>query len=90
MRFMVIERFRGGDPKPIGERFRREGRLLPDGVTYETSWIDPSGMRCFQLMDAPDRDLLDAWITLWEDLIDFEVIEIVEPAKFWAHFSGEA
>jgi len=29
MLFMVIERFKGGNPKPIGERFRRDGRMLP-------------------------------------------------------------
>src|ERR1700761_3997858 len=38
MPFMVIERFRDGDPAPIGERFRRDGRMLPPGVVYETSW----------------------------------------------------
>jgi len=32
MLFMVIERFKHGDPKPIGERFRRGGRMLPEGV----------------------------------------------------------
>ena len=81
---MVIERFRDGDPAPIGERFRRDGRMLPPGVVYETSWIDSIGMRCFQLMSAPDRVSLDPWIARWRDLIDFEVIEVVDPARFWA------
>jgi hypothetical protein len=80
---MVIERFKAGDPKPVGERFRREGRMLPDGVSYEASWIDPVGMRCFQLMDAPERDRLTAWIARWDDLIDFDVVEVVDPAEFW-------
>jgi L-amino acid N-acyltransferase YncA/putative methionine-R-sulfoxide reductase with GAF domain len=88
MRLMVIERFRDGDPTPIGERFRRAGRMLPDGVTYEASWIDPAGMRCFQLMDAPRRELLDAWLARWEDLVDFEVVEVVEPDGFWAAVEG--
>jgi L-amino acid N-acyltransferase YncA len=85
MRFMVIERFRGGDPAPVGERFRREGRMLPDGVTYEASWIDPAGTRCFQLMEAPSRDALDAWMARWSDLVDFEAGEVVDPAVFWAN-----
>jgi hypothetical protein len=29
MLFMVIERFKQGDPQPIGERFARQGRMLP-------------------------------------------------------------
>ncbi len=32
MLFMVIERFRNKDPKPIGERFKRRGRMMPEGV----------------------------------------------------------
>ncbi|HEX3463053.1 MAG TPA: GNAT family N-acetyltransferase [Candidatus Elarobacter sp.] len=84
MRFMVIERFRGGDPAPVGERFGRQGRMLPDGVRYDGSWIDPAGMRCFQLMDAPSRDALNAWIVRWNDIVDFEVIEVVDPSAFWS------
>jgi len=83
MRFMVIERFRGGDPAPVGARFRREGRMLPDGVVYETSWIDAAGARCFQIMSAPDRAALDPWLAVWNDLIEFDVIEVVEPSAFW-------
>ncbi len=80
---MVVERFRDGDPTPVAERFRRDGRMLPDGVVYEASWIDPAGMRCFQVMTAPDRAALDPWLARWSDIVDFEVIEIVDPAEFW-------
>jgi L-amino acid N-acyltransferase YncA/putative methionine-R-sulfoxide reductase with GAF domain len=85
---MVIERFRDGDPDPVGERFRARGRMLPDGVTYAGSWIDPAAMRCFQLVDAPGRALVDAWIMNWHDIVDFDVVEVVEPAAFWASRSG--
>ncbi len=84
MRFMVIEHFRNGDPKPVGERFRRQGRMLPNGVTYEASWIDPVGMRCFQLVNAPERDRLNGWIASWDDIVDFEVVAVIEPAEFWS------
>ena len=30
MLFMVIEHFKNGDPKPVGERFRQRGRMMPD------------------------------------------------------------
>ena len=42
MLFMVIEHFKDGDPKPILERFVRDGRMLPEGVVYHASWIDPA------------------------------------------------
>jgi len=34
MLFMVIERFKGRDPKAIYRRLRDEGRRTPDGLTY--------------------------------------------------------
>jgi len=53
MLFMVIERFKQGDAKPIGERFREKGRMLPEGVIYHASWVDSTATRCFQVMEAP-------------------------------------
>jgi hypothetical protein len=38
--FMVIERFNHGEAEPVGERFRREERILPEGVTYHAGWED--------------------------------------------------
>jgi len=84
MLFMVIERFKDGDPKPAGERFQRLGRLLPDGVVYQVSWLEPDGKRCFQVMEAPNAELLNVWIARWNDLVDFEVVPIVTSAEFWA------
>jgi hypothetical protein len=84
MLFMVIERFKQGDASQIGERFRRDGRLLPEGVLYHASWIDSGGPRCFQVMEAPDRLALDAWVHRWDDLIDFEIVPVLTSADFWA------
>jgi len=84
MLFMVIERFKRGDPRPIGERFKQKGRMMPEGVTYHASWLDPEAMRCFQVMEAADRQSLDVWIARWDDLVDFEVVLVVTSAEFWA------
>ena len=32
MLFMVIERFRHGKPRLVGERFTLSGRMLPEGA----------------------------------------------------------
>jgi hypothetical protein len=52
MLFMVIEYFKNDDPKPVGERFRQSGRMLPEGVIYLASWIDAPNSRCFQIMGS--------------------------------------
>ena len=82
--FMVIERFKNADPAPVGERFARHGRMMPDGVSYGGSWVEPEGGRCFQVMEAPDRTTLDVWIVRWSDLVDFEVVPVVTSQEFWA------
>jgi len=83
MIFMVIEHFKYG-PVPVGERFQLRGRMLPDGLEFRASWVDSAGMRCFQVMEAGDRQLLDAWIVQWNDLVEFEVIPVLTSAEFWA------
>ncbi|MGD0697020.1 MAG: DUF3303 family protein [Terriglobia bacterium] len=84
MLFVVIERFKPDSLKQIGERFRRGGRMLPEGVAYHASWVDSAGTRCFQIMDAPQRQLLDLWISRWDDLVDFEIVPVETSADFWA------
>ncbi|MGH7133908.1 MAG: DUF3303 domain-containing protein, partial [Phycisphaerales bacterium] len=76
MLFMVIERFRAGNPAAVGERFRVRGRLMPEtpGLAYVASWMTTDGSCCYQLMESPDRAALDPWLNNWRDLVDFEVI----------------
>ncbi len=38
MLFMIIEHFK--DVAATGERFRAKGRMLPEGVTYQASWVE--------------------------------------------------
>lgn len=88
MLFMVIEQFKGGDPLPVGERFRREGRMLPEGVAYLASWVEPERGRCFQLMEAPDADALQPWVARWADLAEFEIVPVLTSADYWSQVSA--
>jgi hypothetical protein len=90
MLFMVIERFKGGDPGPVGERFRRDGRMLPDDVDYVASWIEPDGSRCFQLMEAPNREALAPWMERWADLVEFEVGPVLTSSEYWSRTGTRA
>jgi hypothetical protein len=78
--FMVVETFRGGDAVPVYRRFRDHGRLAPAGLRYVDSWVDEPMTRCWQVMEADDRDLLDIWIAQWSDITDFEVIPVITSA----------
>lgn len=89
MLFMVHERFKDGDEKRVGERFRKRGRMMPAEVVYHASWLDPATMRCFQLMEAPSRESLDPWLEHWRDLMDFEVVAVETSAEFWAKRPAE-
>lgn len=40
MLFMVVEHFRDGNPGPVYDRFRSQGRLAPEGLRYVNSWVD--------------------------------------------------
>lgn len=71
--YMLVEKFRNGDAVPVYRRFRDQGRLAPEGLTYLASWVDHRLERCYQLMETEDRELLDQWMANWSDLIDFEV-----------------
>ena len=74
---MVVELFKNKDAVPIYRRLRDKGRLMPDGLTYVSSWIDDRLERCYQLMETHDRTLLDGWMAHWSDLMEFEVYPVI-------------
>ncbi len=77
MLFMVIERFKNRDAKAVYRRFRDQGRMAPDGLTYVESWVEANFDRCFQLMECDDVRLLQQWATHWRDLVDFEFVTVL-------------
>ena len=78
---MIVERFKNGDAVPVYRRFRDHGRLAPPGLEYIASWVTPDLTTCFQVMEAPDRSLLDAWMDRWQDLTDFQVVAVMTSAE---------
>ncbi len=78
--YLVIEQFRHGDPLPVYRRFRERGRLMPEGVRYVSSWITEDLTRCYQVMEAEDRALLDQWMANWQDLMEFDVFPVLTSA----------
>ena len=89
MLFMIVERFRDGNARPVYERFRRQGRLAPQGLTYVSSWVTSDLTRCYQVMECDDRALLMQWIAAWEDIVDFEIHAVVTSAEATARVLGD-
>ena len=81
MQFVIVERFRGGDPLPVYRRFRDRGRLAPEGLRYVNSWVSTDLATCYQVMECDDRKLLDQWLANWSDIVEFEVIAVITSAE---------
>jgi hypothetical protein len=80
MLFMIIEHFRDRNPRPLYQRFREKGRMMPEGLKYVGSWIESNFDRCFQLMECDDAGAIQEWVLVWGDLADFEIVPVV-PSK---------
>ena len=81
MLFMVIERYRPGCVREVYRRFREQGRMTTEEVTYVASWVDLDFGRCFQVMEAPSEAALQRWAANWDDLIDFEIVPVRTSAE---------
>lgn len=88
MLFMIVERFRNGDARPVYERFAAKGRMAPEEVSYVNSWVTDDLRTCYQVMESPDRDLLNQWLANWEDIVDFEVLPVITSAQARARVLG--
>ncbi len=62
--------------------------MMPEGLHYVASWLDPAGTICYQVMETEDSTLLDEWIGNWSDIVEFEITPVLPSAEFWARRSG--
>lgn len=81
MLYMVIERFHDGAGPEVYKRFREQGRMMPDGLQYVASWMEPDLSRCFQVMSWDDPRVFEEWTSKWSDLMTFEAIPVITSAE---------
>ncbi len=74
---MVIETFKDADANPIGERLKRSGRLMPEGIALSREGRSV-GLHCFQVMETPNVELMNLWVSCWADLFDFEIVPEIQ------------
>jgi uncharacterized protein DUF3303 len=80
MLYLIIEHFKDSNPVPVYRRFRDQGRMMPTGLSYVSSWVTQDFAHCYQIMECDTRGPLDDWIGRWADLVEFEVIPVVTSA----------
>ena len=61
MLYMVVERFKAGTAPEIYRRVREQGRRIPEGLEYVSSWVDLEFTTCYQLMRTDDASLFAVW-----------------------------
>ena len=81
MLYMVIEHFKQGAAPEVYRRAREQGRMMPDGLEYVSSWIDLDFTTCYQVMRTDDVSLFAAWVEAWKDLVDFEIVPVRTSAE---------
>jgi hypothetical protein len=81
MLYMIVERFKNGDPVPVYRRFRDQGRLAPAALRYVSSWVTTDMTTCYQLMECDDPSALAEWMDQWRDLADFEAVPVMTSAQ---------
>ena len=80
MLYMVLERFKG-DASEIYRRLRENGRMMPAGLEYISSWIDLDRKTCYQVMQTKDESLFPLWTQNWKDLIEFTIVPVRTSAE---------
>ena len=81
MLYMIVERFKTPGAIDVYRRARDQGRMMPEGLEYISSWVDLEFEKCFQVMKTENADLLQQWIQHWSDLVEFEVIPVRTSAE---------
>jgi hypothetical protein len=78
---MIVERYRPRVADQIYQRVRERGRMMPPGLEYVDSWVTMDLSKCFQLMRTDKQELLAQWMAAWNDLIEFEVLQVQSSAE---------
>jgi hypothetical protein len=82
MLFMVVEHFRDNDMVPVYQRWRQEGRSLPNGLDYVDSWVEANFSCCFQLIRCDDLNPSRPGFLEWRDCgVTFEIVPVLTSAE---------
>lgn len=86
MIFMVIENFKKSSAIAVYDRYEKNGRMMPEGLSYINSWVDKKFEKCYQVVECDDEIVLHEWIANWQDLVDFEIIPVITSNEAYEKF----
>jgi hypothetical protein len=52
--------------------------MMPEGLSFVSSWVSADLSRCFQLMECEDVTLFQKWVAEWSDLMECEIVPVVQ------------
>ena len=87
MLYMVVEKYKTPGAIEIYRRAKNQGRMMPEGLEYVSSWVDLDFTSCFQLMKTENVKLFDPWIEHWKDLVDFQIVPVQTSAEAMQNIS---
>ncbi|HLE69734.1 MAG TPA: DUF3303 family protein [Vicinamibacteria bacterium] len=77
MKYMVSFPLDSATFKERVKRFLETGGAPPDGVTMLRRWHALGGSEAFVLAETDDPKGIYRWISLWADLIEFDVVPVL-------------
>ncbi len=78
MKYIVTFELTSTGYKERINRFLETGALPPDGTTLLGRWFTLGHNKGFMLIESEDPSSVYRWISLWGDLINFEVHPVLE------------
>jgi len=81
MKYMVTFELTTAGYKERVQRFLETGASPPDGATVLGRWYTLGHNRCFMLVEANDPEAIFRYVSMWTDLINFEVHPVLEDAQ---------
>ncbi|MEQ9111535.1 MAG: DUF3303 family protein [Rhodospirillaceae bacterium] len=88
MLYMVVEQFKDDNAQAVYERYFDKGRMMPEGMTYISSWVTIDLTRCYQIVECEDEAQLQTWMDNWTDLVDFFIRPVVPGADMMRAFQS--
>ena len=78
MKYMISFPLDSATFKERVTRFLETGGAPPDGVKMLGRWHALSGSEAFVLAETDDPKGIYRWLTLWADLIEFDVVPVLD------------
>lgn len=78
MLFMAIVSWKPEHKIEMVKRTQEKGPMRPEGIKFINEWVDVSGGKSFALFEANSSNDILSWVTVWSDIIEFEIFPVME------------